>query len=261
MRTVALDWSGRATRSAETIWTAVAHDGRLVELANGRDRDDAVAHLLDLASLDPDLVVGLDFSFSLPGWFARSLGAATGPELWEVVAERGERWLRACEPPFWGRPGRRRPGGDGFRRTELDLGHVAGIRPKSTFQIGGAGAVGTGSLRGMPRLRDLRGGGFAVWPFDDGRTPVAVEIWPRLLTGPVVKSDAGARRAYLAARFPDVDAAVAAGSEDAFDAAVSALVMDRHRAELLSLPPARDDVDRLEGRVWMPAGRPPATTT
>lgn len=261
MRTVALDWSGRATRAAETIWTAVVHDGRLVELANGRDRGQAIAHLLDLASRDPDLVVGLDFSFSLPAWFAASLGAATGPELWPVVAAEGERWLRDCEPPFWGRTGRRRPPGEVLRRTEAQLDAVSGIRPKSTFQVGGAGAVGTGSLRGMPLLRDLRAGGFAVWPFDDGRTPVAVEIWPRLLTGPVVKSDAGVRRAYLAARFPDVGAGPAACSEDAFDAAVSALVMDRHRSELLALPPARDDVDRLEGRVWVPAARPPATTT
>ena len=41
---------------------------------------------------------------------------------------------------------------------------LTSVRPKSTFQIGGAGAVGTGSLRGMPHLLTLREAGCAVWP-------------------------------------------------------------------------------------------------
>ena len=109
-------------------------------------------------------------------------------------------------------------------------------------------------MRGFPALARLQDAGFAIWPFDaPARPPVAVEIWPRTFTGPVVKSDAAARAAYLDHRFPELapdvrDAAV--GSEDAFDAAVSAVVMSHHEAALRALP-AHDDVP-LEGRVWSP---------
>jgi hypothetical protein len=41
----------------------------------------------------------------------------------------------------------------------------------------------------------------------------------------------------------------AAGSEDAFDAAVSALVM---AASLETLPSLSDDVYRIEGKIWRP---------
>jgi hypothetical protein len=45
----------------------------------------------------------------------------------------------------------------------------------------------------------------------------------------------------------------AAGSEDAFDAAVSALVMARHREELSALPPVPPGSRlRLEGAIWTP---------
>lgn len=254
MPTVAVDWSGRATGAARTIWTAVVEDGELRALGCDRDRDEVIDHLLGLAA--DDLVVGFDFSFAFPAWFTRQLGAATAEELWARVARCGEGWLAACEPPFWGRPGTRRPAGqEQFRRTEAELEAVGGIRPKSTFQVGGAGAPGTGSIRGMPHLARLRAAGFAVWPFHGGAPPVAVEIYPRLLTGPVVKSSAAARQAYLAERFPGLDpavAGVAASSEDAFDAAVSALVMDRHRSELLRLGGPRDQLEELEGRVWVP---------
>src|ERR1035438_6219537 len=44
---------------------------------------------------------------------------------------------------------------------------VKGIAPKSPFQIGGAGAVGTGTLRGIPELERLHEAGFRVWPFEE----------------------------------------------------------------------------------------------
>ena len=44
-------------------------------------------------------------------------------------------------------------------------------------------------------------------------------------------------------------------SEDAFDAGLSALVMDRHAGELARLRPTADPVMRLEGDVWRPAPR------
>ncbi|HEY0779962.1 MAG TPA: hypothetical protein VGD56_18500, partial [Gemmatirosa sp.] len=101
--------------------------------------------------------------------------------------------------------------------------------------------------------------GFAVWPFDDARPgrPVAVEIWPRVLyAAPVVKSSAVQRAAYLerhAGGVADVFRRVAAASDDAFDALTAALAMWDRRASLAALPPARDPVERREGRIWEPA--------
>jgi hypothetical protein len=82
-----------------------------------------------------------------------------------------------------------------------------------------------------------------------------VEIYPRALTGPVRKSSWRPRHSYLFERFPEQPADLlerAAGSEDAFDAAVSALVMGAHRDELASLPELDDPDYVIEGRIWEP---------
>jgi hypothetical protein len=44
----------------------------------------------------------------------------------------------------------------------------------------------------------------------------------------------------------------AAGSEDAFDAAVSALVMAAHIEEIEALQQTADPIELLEGRIWVP---------
>lgn len=257
-RVIAVDWSGARERTEQRrrIWLAEARDGVLVRLECGRDRDRLVRHLIDEAAADPRVVVGLDFSFSLPAWHLRETGVESAPDLWARAAERGEEWLTGCDPPFWGRAGRRRPASDEpYRRTERGI-VVAGIRPKSTFQVAGAGSVGTGSLRGMPALLALRDAGFAVWPFDAARLPLAVEIYPRLLTGAVNKSSYAARIEHLRTHFPALTAglgALAVSNDDAFDAAVSAMVMAEHAADFEALEPAEGD-DRLEGAIWEPTG-------
>jgi hypothetical protein len=246
VRVAAVDWSGRVAGAERHIWTALAStEGDLLSLEDGRDRTGLGDHLVALAEAEPELVVGLDFAFSLPVWFLDRCGFHDGMAVPEAVAEG---WLRQCPPPFWGRNGRRRVVNDGPRHrvTELQVAPHA----KSVFQVGGAGAVGTGSLRGWPVLRRLRAAGFAVWPFDAPRLPAVVEIFPRLLTGPVVKSRREAREGYLRSRGWPPQAAV---SEDAFDAAVSALVMSGHAASLAALPPEPDPVLRREGRIWSPS--------
>ena len=261
-RTIAIDWSGAATGAARTIWLAEASAGQLVRLERGRGRVELAEHLVAEAQRTPEMIVGLDFAFSMPAWFLRQHGLADGPALWDLVARDGERWLAECEPPFWGRPGRRRPAlDDDLRRTDRDVPSIGGIRPKSVFQVGGAGSVGTGSLRGMPVLRQLRNAGFAIWPFDEPRWPRIIEIYPRLLTGAVNKGSREARTDYLAARHPMLATELrrlAASSEDAFDAAVSALAMDAARGELATLPALDDPLSRCEGRIWAPvaAGAP-----
>jgi hypothetical protein len=245
--------------------------------------------LVKMGGETPRMVVGFDFSFGFPAWFMRELGIRSAPEFWRLVAEgQGEKWLhRDCEDGrFWGRVGSLRLGkrpaefcGEHahrmLRRAETVLkvraettdplvaARIAGIAPKSVFQIGGAGAVGTASLRGMPGLLVLRSAGFRIWPFDGPsmNKPLVVEIYTRLMTGAVNKSSEAARTAYLAkkrkenvlyARLSRGVLAKARGSEDAFDALVSAMVMVEHRAEFAGLRKTRDEVFRMEGQTWVP---------
>ena len=115
------------------------------------------------------------------------------------------------------------------------------------------------SVRGMPGLVRFRNAGLGIWPFDPPSPPVVLEIYPRLLTGAVVKSDVRARVRHLEGAYPEMDAtqrAMAAASEDALDAAVSAVVMARYVDSILALPQAQDRVEALEGRMWYPRPSP-----
>ena len=102
----------------------------------------------------------------------------------------------------------------------------------------------------MPQLSRLRQAGVAIWPFDDWPAdgPVVAEVYPRWCTGPVNKSSDAQRAAHLACCWPGMGPAhreAAVASDDAFDAACTALVLSR------ALPPTvgLDALDRLEGRV------------
>lgn len=257
MPIMAIDWSG-AKKPARKIWLAEVRSGQIDRLEPFNSRDAAFQEMVSFACGRSDAIVGLDFAFSLPAWFLRERRMASAFDLWPVVEREGERWLSACEPPFWGRSGTIKPRVEShYRRTEERL-LVGGHRPKSGFQINGGGTVGTGSIRGMPFLAKARHAGFSVWPFDAPRTPVIVEIYPRALTGPVVKSSQSARADYLLDHWPDLRPSMrdlAMSSDDAFDAAVSALVMDDHLDEFAALEPA-DELGKLEGEVWMPSVRP-----
>jgi len=259
VRTVAVDWSGARAGAERKIWLADARDGVVVRLECGRSQETLVAHVIDEARRTPALAVGLDFGFAFPAWYMRTLGCEDAPSLWRrMAAGEGERLLAACAPPFWGRAGSRKPTGCVlYRRDELTLRSPA-TPLKSVFQVGGAGAVGTGSIRGMAALYALREGGFRIWPFDDAVPggPVAVEIYPRAFTGSVVKSRPEGRRAGLAGRAPQFARPelleLAAASEDAFDAAISALAMSAAADELARLPHIGDAEARLEGLIWRP---------
>jgi hypothetical protein len=217
-RAIAVDWSGARTGERRAIWLAEAVEGQLVRLEAGRTREEVVAHLLEEAARDRDLVAGLDFAFSLPEWFLRERGIEDVTGASELVAREGEAWLADPQPPFWRT---RKLPGNGFRRTELECGG----RPKSVFQLVGAGQVGTSTLRGMPFLPGLRER-FAIWPFDEPRLPLLVEIYPRL---------------YL-------DGSDGYPNEHARDAAASALALSRFTEDWRCLP--RDPRYALEGRIW-----------
>jgi hypothetical protein len=256
MEVVAVDWSGAAQGAAARIFMAHVVDGVLVSLRNGRTRQQVVDDLVELRAHCPaGLVVGLDFSFSFPAWFVRSRHCTSVDDVWRAATREGEDWLAGCDPPFWGRPGRPRPVlAEHLRRAEKAIS-VGGISPKSVFQVGGAGAVGTGSVRGMPYLPQLRQAGFSIWPFDPASPWTVLEIYPRLMTGPVRKSNLEQRTLYLNAgpwSLPPAHAASIIGSEDAFDAGISALVMHDNLADLALLRPTTDPVTLLEGDVWRP---------
>ena len=257
-RVVAVDWSGAKTGARSKIWLAEVRDGRLSRLESGRDRAGVIKHLIADAKADPDVVVGLDFAFGFPGWYAEQLSATSIQDIW-TLAEQGDEWLRGCPHPFWGKPGKRKPNlaeHEHFRRTERRVAKRYGVTPKSVFQIGGGGAVGTGSIRGMRHLTTLREGPFSIWPFHEVRLPLVIEIYPRLLTGDVIKADFDAREAYLAkAEFPEIDDSLACRvihSEDAFDAAVSAVIMSRHLDEISALTSSDEATDLIEGCIWWP---------
>jgi hypothetical protein len=261
-----------------------------VTLEGGRTREELIAWLIEMSEETPRMVVGFDFTFSYPAWFLKELGIGSAPEFWRLVADgQGEKWLhRDCEDVrFWGVPGSQRHGkkpaefsGEHghrmLRRAEtvlkvraemtdpLQIARIAGIAPKSVFQIGGAGAVGTASLRGMPGLLVLREAGFRIWPYDEPdvkRAPTVVEIYTRLMTGAVNKSSEVARTAYLAKKRKEsamyaglsrLVVAKARASEDAFDALVTAMVMTEHRGEFAALRKTEDEVFRMEGQTWVP---------
>ena len=230
---VAIDWSGARDTAAQRrgIWTTVVRNGRIRTSSDGRTRDEVRDWLVTLTG---PLVVGLDFSFGVPAWFARAHGCNTIDDVWALAAREGDQWLTPTEP-FWRDacvvPPERR-----FRRAEERL-RAAGFPPKSVFQLVGNGQVGAGSVRGMPVLTTLRAAGFAVWPFDASGERTVFEMYPSLLRHRARDLDHG--------EFP---------SPHARDATVSARVLWRHRAALTKLPATRDAITRLEGDMWDPAG-------
>jgi hypothetical protein len=258
VRVVAVDWSGAKRGAARRIWAAEFVDGKPTELVSGKNRDQIVDYLVSSCATIPQTVIGLDFAFSFPEWFVRKQSCADVKGLWETVGRCGEGWLSACTHPFWGRPGKKRPTlpeDQHYRHTELVVRDVARIRPKSVFQTNGAGAVGTGSIRGMPSLQRLRIAGFSIWPFDEMRWPRVVEIWPRSLTGPITKSSAQERKIYVTERYsylPQEWRGAAEKSEDAFDAIVSACVMNKYCGQLAALQRTDHSTTMIEGTIWEP---------
>ncbi len=237
---------------------ASARDGALTALEAPGSRE-AVCRALLARRADPEPVLaGLDFAFGMPAWYVAERGWRDVAEVWRAARDEGEQWLRACEPPFWGRPGVRRPHDivAGLRVTERT---TDGVQPKSVFQVGGAGSVGTGSIRGMPMLLLLREAGWAVWPFDAPSSHTLVEIWPRHFTGPVIKRHAAHRERWLRDRgtiASDEWIAAMCRSEDAFDAGVAAMGMSRMPIAAI-LATSRDAVSRIEGAICDPRGSQP----
>ena len=270
VRCIAVDWSGSASEPDQLahIWVAVTEDGHLIRLRNGLTRDEVINLLAAEIAAGGPLVIGLDFAFSFPQWYLPHRNLNGVQNLWDLAKEEGEGWLGGQAWPFWGRPGpfQQRPEDLGedlrFRQTDVDHQHY---NPKSVFQIYGAGAVGTGTIRGLPGLTRLQDAGAAVWPFDvpDPDEPIVIELYPRVLYGNIVNNGSvrgrNARRDYLAANYPHIEQHwrdIMTGSADAFDAGVSALVMSANAGHLQGLQQAVAPRRLLEGEIWAPPPQP-----
>ena len=207
-RIVVLDWSaaGRPTRGADSIW--IGDDRGL--LANPPTRMEAHHLLQRLAEPGTRLLIGADFAFGHPSGLARQItGRADALALWDHLDAQHSDDARNCSnyrdvaaglnraldaPVFWG-DGRRLPTPDlprlrppphpdlkPHRVTETPA--PGGPRPKSPFQLAGAGAVGAQSLTGIPWLNRLRQrAGTAVWPFQPWQDAelVLAEVYPSML--------------------------------------------------------------------------------
>lgn len=267
MKYIAVDWSGAEKEKGQLdgIWLAVAEGQSLARLMNGLTREEVCRKLIGNIESGEDIVVGLDFAFSFPEWYFGYRGISDARCLWNLAAAEGERWLEGNTWPFWGRPGplQKRPSclnkDNEYRQTDLDL-KAMGCQPKSVFQTYGNGAVGTGSIRGLPFLPCLRDAGFSVWPFDAPRMPLLVEIYPRCLYGRglinnMTVQGRDSRRAYIEKHYPNIElhwVDIMIGNDNAFDAGISALEMCKHAQEFAKLPRATAPPKLLEGEIWRP---------
>jgi precorrin-8X/cobalt-precorrin-8 methylmutase len=104
------------------------------------------------------------------------IGAAPGP-FWGCPPRAASASLTTTKPP---------PGPLAEWRTVESVLRERGHRPFSSWQLLGAGAVGSQSLLGIPmvmRLRERLGDRLTVWPFEPvDRAIVVAEVWPSLLS-------------------------------------------------------------------------------
>ena len=269
VRCIAVDWSGAIARGyqREHIWLAVAEPGRLIRLEHGLTRDEVVATLVNEIQPGGPVAIGLDFAFSFPQWYLERRNRQNVRALWDLAAGEGEQWLAGDTCPFWGRPGpyEHRPENltVDLQFRETDEEQMGRGQPKSVFKVNGAGAVGTGTIRGLPALARLQDAGATIWPFDapnPGR-PNVIEIYPRVFYGGGVINNGNvrgrdARGVYLERNYAGLEQHwrdTMTGSGDAFDAGVSALVMSTHAGDLQILQQAVEPRRLMEGEIWSPA--------
>lgn len=194
-RFACFDWSGQAVERPRGIALAVAARQGPPRLVEHRwSRADALEWLREVARSGEPMLIGADFSFSLPftdsgayfpGW---SDTPRDGRALWASVD-----WLCA-DDPYLGVGGmtrhrelaryfRQQGGRTGDRFGSRGGGRLRVVEARSpgaasSFNLVGAAQVGKASLAGMRVLHRL-GDALPIWPFDPlpPSGPVLVEIW------------------------------------------------------------------------------------
>lgn len=219
-RVIVIDWSaaGKPVTGKDSIWLGLT-DAAGTTVENIPTRAAAEARLDALVSAARDagerLLIGADFAFAYPAGLAAALtGRDDALALWSWLADRvtdlpgnatNYRDVAAAinarfdgDGPFWGNgagidvPGlpRRKPAlPAGLREHRACEARVAGpARPKSVWQLAGAGAVGAQAMTGIPALHRLRAkhaGAVSVWPFEPPQDIVLAEVYPSLLMSEV----------------------------------------------------------------------------
>lgn len=223
-RILILDWSaaGMPRRGRDSIWIGSDRAAAINPETRQRAWKLLGCALSRARKAGERVLVGADFAFGHPAGLARRITGQDGAlALWDHLgaAHRDDarnrsnyRDLAAAmnralgQPVFWG-DGRKLPTPDlprlkpaphpdlpQHRATEAASGTA---RPKSVFQLAGAGAVGAQSLTGIAWLNRLRRvPGLAVWPFQPCGTArvVLAEVYPSLIGQAVRAADGFACR-------------------------------------------------------------------
>ena len=240
---IVVDWSAasKPTRGANSIWIGHADESDRAPLnvpTRGQASRAVRDLLVDLVGRGRRVLISFDFPYGYPrGTAARLMlgdesppwlavwnelsrlvidGATNANNRYEVAAALNSRG--AC---YWGRPASvgaevpsRKPtlGLTEFRATELRL-RAQRKYVHSTWQLAGAGSVGSQALVGIPVVRALRfderlADVSAVWPFETGFilphdvAVVHAEIWPGVVTSvPTAHEIADARQVMTLARY------------------------------------------------------------
>ncbi|MCE0504467.1 molybdopterin molybdenumtransferase MoeA [Roseivivax sp. GX 12232] len=291
-----VDWSGGNDTGPrprkDAIWLCEA-GGDPEYLRNRQAAEARLAALLaEARDAGERVLIGFDFPFGYPAGFAEALTGRADPfALWdwfEAALEDSPRGnnrfaladrINARFPgtgPFWFNggnadlphlPRRDTRAGHGMAEHRAAEAGIKGVF--STWQMGGAGAVGGQVMTGLPVLNRLRRRfGAAVWPFEPealAEAPaVFVEIWPGLINRAVKAAETagGIRDAHqvrllaralatlpqevlegmLAVSAPEEGAILGAGQEAALE-----------RAARLQPPPLQNDCFALPPGVdWTP---------
>jgi hypothetical protein len=91
---VAIDWPGRLDDKGRATWMAVIRDGVFCVLENGRSRPEVRDELIRLRRMSGRLVVGIDFAFGFPQWYAEANDWRCGRDIWRAAHEMASCGLR-----------------------------------------------------------------------------------------------------------------------------------------------------------------------
>ena len=218
---VMVDWSGGNDRGPtpkkDAIWVAVIREGKALPSQYLRNRQCAETWLTALFAAERAagrrVLAGVDFPFGYPAGFAKVLVGQVAPlAVWDGFADHlydtpgaNNRFelaafingMFAGVGPFWFNAGYQdfralpRRGTDRRGHGMVEKRHCERLAKGafSSWQLGGAGAVGSQAMTGiavLSRLRAVFAGQISVWPFEQPSAPIVLaEVWPSLFAGEV----------------------------------------------------------------------------
>lgn len=205
---IVVDWSARSAPAPprpvrDAIWWCVHGRPPRYERTRQEFEDQFTQVLFETKGR---IFAGFDFAFSYPQWFLRALrldwrglwallereiddGPASNNRF--AVAASLNRRATGEAAPFWGAPvefaflKRHKPRSRAFGAELRDCEAALRPKPRSGFQLWGAGSVGSQTLLGIPVLERLRrrfGDELAVWPFEARQARIVLaEVYPSCL--------------------------------------------------------------------------------